>query len=517
MTFQETLKQHRLQLLAIIPLLAGIYYLIVPEMVMDWYKDENYSHGFLVPLIAGYFFWQRWPELKTRLIKPDNLGLVVIVLGLVQLLLGWLATEYFTMRSSLIVLLAGLVLYWFGREILKAMALPLGFLIFMVPIPYIIYDLAAFPLKMFVTKVSVASLQLMGIVVMREGNIIIFPSITLEVADACSGIRSLISLLALSVAYAFLLPTTNIRRWIVIVSAVPIAIATNALRVIVTGVLAQWWGAKAAEGFFHEFAGMMVFALAMVLLVALGALVKGKSGENVESGEEVTRESGEAGKREGDFSASTLDRLTASRFAVPYILLIAAILFLHTHTDKTVPTNQPFSQFPQQIAGWKMSDEYKFSANVLNVLKASDYISRQYKGVDGTTVNLYVGYHSGGKGSGGIHSPKHCLPGSGWFEVSTRRDTLSVPGGNLNIVRAVYQKDSSKELFMYWFQMMDNTISNEYSLKLSEIKNSILHHRRDQSFIRISVPFEQDEARATAVGEAFIRDFDKVIREFIPR
>ena len=523
MTFQEALKRYRLHMLAVIPLLAGIYYLIVPGMVMDWYKDENYSHGFLVPLIAGYFFWQRWPELKTRLVKPDGLGLVVLVLGLLQLLLGWLASEYFTMRSSLLVLLAGMVLYWFGREILKGMALPLGFLIFMVPIPYIIYDMAAFPLKLFVTKVSVAFLQLSGVVVMREGNILAFPNITLEVADACSGIRSLLSLLALAVAYAFFLQTSNLRRWIIIASAVPIAIATNALRVIVTGFLAQWWGAKAAEGFFHEFAGLMVFALAMALLVAVGALVKGKGGGSVGSVESVG--SGEAGKRESGVSASTLDRLTAStdarisasRFAVPAVLLVVAILFMHLHTDRAVPANKPFSEFPRQVAGWTMTDQYEFSANVLNVLKASDYVSRQYKGADGSTVNLYVGYHSGGKDSGGIHSPKHCLPGSGWYEVSTRRDTLSVPGGSLNIVRAVYQKDSNKELFLYWFQMMDKSISDEYSLKLTEIQHSILHQRRDQSFIRISVPFEGDEARATATAEAFIRDFDMVLREFLPK
>jgi len=278
-TFNESLKKYRLQLLFVLPFLVLMYFSIVPDMVMHWYSDENYSHGFLVPIISGYFIWQRWPDLKNRLVKPDWLGLVVIVWGCMQLLAAWLSTEYFTMRSSLIILLIGMTLFWFGREVLKGLALPLVYLIFMVPIPYIIYDAAAFPLKLFVTSVSVAFMKMVGIVVMREGNIIMFPATTLEVADACSGIRSLISLLAIAVAYVFLMKVSNVRRWIIIFSAVPIAVTTNALRVIVTGILAQWWGAKAAEGFFHEFAGMAVFVLAMVMLVVFGELLRRVGGE----------------------------------------------------------------------------------------------------------------------------------------------------------------------------------------------------------------------------------------------
>lgn len=274
MTFTEALKDNRGWLLCTLLLLAGSYYLVIPDMVMDWYKDDNYSHGFLVPVIAGYFLYQRWGKLREAPVAPDNLGLLVILFGIMQLTVAWLGTEYFTMRSSLIVVVTGIVLYWFGSAVLKIMALPLAYLIFMVPIPYIIYDAVAFPLKLFVTKVSVAFLKLVGVVVLREGNIIMFPTTTLEVADACSGVRSLMSLLALAVAYAFLLPTSTLKRVILIVSAVPIAIVTNALRVIVTGILAQWWGARAAEGFFHEFAGLVVFALAMVLLVAEGAVLR---------------------------------------------------------------------------------------------------------------------------------------------------------------------------------------------------------------------------------------------------
>lgn len=256
-------------------LLVGTLYAgILPGLVSDWYNDPNYSHGFLVPLISVFFLYQRRQQLKTAAVRPNNIGLVVIVGSLLLLIAGYAATEYFSMRASLVLLIAGIVLYWFGSEVLRILALPIGYLLFMVPLPYIVYDAIAFPLKLFVAKYSVAALKAMSIVVWREGNIIMFPQVVLEVADACSGLRSLMSLLALSVAFAFWSQTKTWKRWALIVSAVPIAILTNGFRVFATGVLAQYWGAQAAEGFFHEFAGLAVFGLAILLLVAIGALLK---------------------------------------------------------------------------------------------------------------------------------------------------------------------------------------------------------------------------------------------------
>ena len=258
----------------IVILLAVLYAPIVPGMVADWYNDPNYSHGFLVPLISAYFLWEKREELAAVEIKPNNYGLIVILGGLFLLVFGYAGTEYFTMRSSLIFLVAGIILYWFGWEVMKVVALPIGFLFFMVPLPYIVYDALAFPLKLFITKVSVISLKAMGVVVWRDGNIIQFPETVLEVADACSGLRSLMSLLAISVAYAFLMLSGNVKRLILVLLAVPIAMITNMARVIGTGFLAQYYGAAAAEGFFHEFAGLAVFAMAMVLLVISGAVLE---------------------------------------------------------------------------------------------------------------------------------------------------------------------------------------------------------------------------------------------------
>ena len=205
------------------------------------------------------------------------------------------------------------------------------------------------------------------------------------------------------------------------------------------------------------------------------------------------------------------------RFVIVYVLFAAAALIIMLHRNTEVPINRPFSEFPQQVQSWQMSSRSEFSAEVLSVLKPTDYLYRQYKGAGGKTVNLYVGYHGGGKDSGGIHSPKNCLPGSGWYEVSTRRGLLETAGGRINLVRAVYQKGDSKDIFLYWFQVRDRSISDEYSLKLAEILNSALYRRTDASFIRVSVPFESDLEMATANGEQFIRDFEPLFRDFLPK
>jgi exosortase len=278
MTLAESILKYKVQFALIILMLTVLYSSIVPSMVIQWYNDANYSHGFLVPVIAGYFLYTRLEDLKITRIAPSNWGLVIIVFSLCQLVIGWLGMEYFTLRSSLVLIITGIVICFFGMEVFRITRLPILYLLFMVPIPYIIYDSVAFPLKLFVTKVSVGALKTIGVVVLREGNIIMFTSTTLEVADACSGIRSLISLIAMAVAYACLIKTSTTRRWLLVLSAVPIAIFTNAIRVFVTGILAQYWGGKAAEGFFHEFAGMAVFGLAMAMLLGVGALLR-KTGE----------------------------------------------------------------------------------------------------------------------------------------------------------------------------------------------------------------------------------------------
>ena len=263
--------------LAVVLASMGVLYAsVIPPLVQDWYLDENYSHGFLVPLISGYLLWSRRDDLRraARLSRPSWVGLVLCVVSLAIYVLGRAGAELFLQRSSLVLLLMGAVIWLWGWGVFRKAFFPLAFLFFMIPLPYIVYDSVAFPLKLFAAKVATEALFYLGVPVYREGNIIHLASQTLEVADACSGIRSLMSLLALGVIYAYFVESAWWKRAIIVLSTVPIAIAANAARVAGTGVLTHYVSPEAAEGFFHTFSGWLVFVAAFALLFAVGGILR---------------------------------------------------------------------------------------------------------------------------------------------------------------------------------------------------------------------------------------------------
>ncbi|MBF0558503.1 MAG: EpsI family protein [Nitrospirae bacterium] len=209
--------------------------------------------------------------------------------------------------------------------------------------------------------------------------------------------------------------------------------------------------------------------------------------------------------------------ITRARFLAVFILLAATALFINLHSDISVPMNKPFDEFPTDHLQWKMTSQTTFSESVLNVLRPTDYMLRRYAATDELPVDLYIGYHSGGQKSGELHSPRNCMPGSGWYMVSQQKMDVKVDNNNMKIVKTVYQKGSDKELFLYWFQVKGKIVSDEYSLKIYEVLNSILFNRKDAAFIRISVPVGDDENRALLSGMKFLKDFYPVIQEFLPK
>lgn len=267
-------RRDAISLLIFFAVLSVLYYGPVVSMVGEWYTDENYSHGFLIPLISGYLAWQRRDAIAKSPISPANTGIIFVALGLMLFLLGNVAGENFSMRFSLLVVVAGAIIFAYGYGFFGSMLFPYMYLFFMLPLPFILYDAVAFPLKLMVTDYSVAALKLFGIPVLRDGNIIELTNITLEVADACSGIRSIVSLLALSTAFAYFTQDGLLKRLILVSLAIPIAIIANAIRVIGTGLLASKIGAAAAQGFFHEFAGLVIFGMAIVMLIGAAYVLK---------------------------------------------------------------------------------------------------------------------------------------------------------------------------------------------------------------------------------------------------
>jgi exosortase len=253
---------------------AWLYADVVATLVSDWAHDDNYSHGFLIPPLAGYFVWERRDRLAQVPIRPSLGGLFVVIGSLAVLVSGVLGIEFFLTRVSLVGVIAGTVLFVFGWQHLRILSFSLAFLLLMIPLPAIIFNQIAFPLQLFASRFGTGVLQSCAVPVLREGNVIVLANTTLEVAEACSGIRSLISLLTLGIVFGYF---TDRRPWVRLVlalSTIPIAIVANGLRVAGTGLAAHYYGPEAAQGFFHSFSGWLVFAVAFLLLLIVMQLIR---------------------------------------------------------------------------------------------------------------------------------------------------------------------------------------------------------------------------------------------------
>lgn len=252
---------------------AFLYREVIAKLVHDWATDDNYSHGFLIVPMAVYFAWERREKVLAAPVRGNLMGIAVILGALVTLVFGILGSELFLTRISMVGVLAGAVLFVFGRDHLRILSFPLAFLLLMIPIPAIIFNQIAFPLQLIASAFGEQVLSGLNVPVFREGNIIVLPHATLEVAEACSGIRSLISLLTLGIVYGHFADPRATVRTVLVVATVPIAIVANGLRVAGTGLAAHLIGREAADGFFHTFSGWMVFVAAFILLAAVQTVV----------------------------------------------------------------------------------------------------------------------------------------------------------------------------------------------------------------------------------------------------
>jgi len=252
-----------------------LYAQILGYLVYDWWSDPNFSHGFFVPLFSGYLLWRNRESLSRIPAEPSWSGLAVIAGALAVLALGALGSELFLSRVSLIFLLAGLVIFYAGWKAFWAVFFEWAVLFLAIPIPTIVMNQITLPLQFMASNLASGLLSMVGVPVLREGNIIQLATMQLEVAEACSGIRSLVSLITLAIIYGYFLESRTWIRVLLVVAAIPIAVFANATRIMATGLTGLYWSPDKAQGFFHEFSGWLIFLLALTLLLAVHGLVRG--------------------------------------------------------------------------------------------------------------------------------------------------------------------------------------------------------------------------------------------------
>jgi len=279
--FAEASRQDKLKLLSLILLWAALFAPVYPDMVREWSDHSDNSHGFIVPFMAGYFAWERIKQLNSAAISSSWWGCAMLFLSLTLYLLSYAGGLAFPARVTIVLSLFGLVWCTLGSQIIRIMAFPILFLLFMIPVPYSLLSLVSAPLQLVATKISANLIGACSIPVYREGNMLYFVGTQLEVAEACSGIRSIMSLTMLAFAFASMSSSGWKSRAVLILSAIPIALVANMIRITGTGVLAHFYGDKVARGFLHEFSGIAIFAFGFIALLGVFKFINRKKCEDV--------------------------------------------------------------------------------------------------------------------------------------------------------------------------------------------------------------------------------------------
>ncbi len=250
-----------------------LYFPFLKTLVLAWETNDDYSHGYFIPVVSVYMLFTLRKDLASLSIHPGNGGLLTIVAGLTMLVAAKIGSEFFLQRLSLILVLLGIAHFLYGAKHLRKLVVPIVYLIFMVPLPAIVWNKIAFPMQLFGSYLTEQVIYFIGIPIYREGNILHLAETTLEVVAACSGLRSLVTLFALAGALAFFSEMSLQRKWVLFFAAAPIAIFANIVRLTATAILAENYGSAVAHGFLHDFSGILIFVLGLLLLVAVNRLL----------------------------------------------------------------------------------------------------------------------------------------------------------------------------------------------------------------------------------------------------
>jgi exosortase D (VPLPA-CTERM-specific) len=483
------------------------------ELVRRWIAEEEYSHGFLIPVVSVWLLWMRREALLANVGRPSWAGPVVILLAIFMHLIGEYSSIFILSQLGFILVLIGVVLAVGGYPLLKVTFVPIAFLIFAIPLPYFIESKLTLQLQLVSSQLGVDVIRMFGIPVYLEGNIIDLGNFKLQVVEACSGLRYLYPLLSLSFLAAYLFQAPIWQRALVFLSGIPITIGMNGFRIGMVGVTVDRWGTKMAEGVLHFFEGWVIFIACAGLLVGeifLLARLSGRSFFQIFHLPAVTAKSAREKSSEPVGQLALVSSL---------ILVCAAGLMAHSisHRPELIPERARFAAFPAKIGEWQ-GHAALLDQGTEQSLGLDDYILSNYRKANGKSVNLYVAYYSSQRNGYAPHSPSVCIPGAGWLITDLERINYNGLGSALPLNRAIIERDGIKQIVYYWFDERGRKIANEYWAKWYLLADAITKNRTDGSLIRLTTAVSPGETERDADErlQSFMHDVVPSLGAYLP-
>ncbi len=483
--------------LAIPAAIVFTYWQTIQSLYDQWMNNEDFSHGLLIVPIALYLAWKKKDTLARIRFRTDWRALFLFVFAILAYTVGELGAELFTTRVSMLLFVFATVWLLFGWETFKTLCFPLLFLLLMLPLPGFIYRNMTFPLQIISSKFSVDLLNLFGIMAYREGNVIDMGFTQLQVVEACNGLRFIMPLFTVGILFAFAEPKIWWKRAILVLSTIPFAIGANIIRIAGTGVVSLFWGAKAAEGFFHSFSGWAVFMICFGVFWCLYLLVKKLPGEPPAA-------------RQTPVERPAVDGPALHLKPVPIVLaflLVCSASFFVSYLGQVPPRplEKDLALFPMTLDGWT-GEKDSMEADVWEQVGGQHYVMINYAHPGEQPVGFYTAYYEYQRKAGDfIHSPKLCLPGAGWFIDENLVRTLSYEGlpapdfgDTLTFNDMVISKGESRQLVYYWYQGRQRNFTNEYLAKFYMIWDGIWRRRTDGALVRLIRPMGAQEPTEAA-------------------
>ncbi len=505
-------------------LLAGVYHSALNWLVTKDWAREAYSYGYLIPFVVLYLIWTKRNDLSSLPSVPSWRGMVILLPGIMLFWLGELGGEYLTLYVSFWLILVGLCWLHLGWQKLKTIAFALIFMLTMFPLPNFLYTKLTLKLRLIASHLGVVMIQYFGLPAYREGNIIDLGFTQLQVAEACSGLHSLISLIVLSLLLAYFFKAQFWKRAVLLISAAPLAIFTNSLRITATALLYRAWGQEVAEGFFHGFSGLLIFILSLpVLLMEMWLLTKlpPSLSASLSRRPNPNPESFRNNPERKDLELLGRKKIFQPLFIVSLFLLATMLVLSHgIDFREKIPPKKPLDRFPMEVNGWS-GDRKSIDQIILETLDLSEYVMVDYSNRRGQWVNFYVAYYKSQRKGESIHSPATCLPGTGWDFKQVGAVTLpllTVDGESMRVNSAVMERARDTQIAYYWFAQRGRILTNAYQLKIFAFWDAITKQRTDGALVRLITPVYRSETveEAEARLQMFISDIIPVLEEFIP-